>query len=248
MSDRNTLLAELLAGPRDFATDGNDWSVNRQAEALVKAAGWSIGPSDRSQCRGVLFACGVDVAKWHTMNSVERAGCDAVVVGDGRNGPLTLTLTAGGRKRAETILTVAGPDIGDVYKVGYVATTEAEAYAQARAQIGPYIEQTVVFEMISAAPAADWEELEWFTAAPGEVIVAHVDMLNLGDGWDGEVHYPEWVISATDPNVTVICQQTGVHYRLADLYDLTFQPPGVGTREGHRAGVTLIEPVGAGVR
>lgn len=242
------LMVELVeAGSMTFVGEpGVEWVAKRAAESFVKAAGWSIGPSDRSQCRGVLFSTAVAVSKWHVLTSIEQAGCDAVVTGDSRNGPLTLTVTACGRKRAAAKIAAGGPDINDVYRYGFVASNEAEAVAQARRQVAPFIERPVVFDYVIAGLTAEWDERESFTSMPGEIIVAHVDMLDVDRGWEvddlGGVLYPDWVLSADNPDQLVIHQETGTQFRLGDLYDLTFQPPGVGTREGHHRSATLIEP------
>lgn len=248
-----TVLAHLVpmvelveAGSVTFVGEpGVEWSAKRAVEGFVKAAGWSVGPSDRSQCRGVLFSTAVAVSKWHVLTAIERAGCDAVVTGDGRNGPLTLTVTACGRKRAAAKIAAGGPDINDVYRYGYVASNEQEGVVQARRQVAAFLERPVVFDYVIAGLTADWDDRESFTSMPGEIIVARVDLLDVDRGWeDDEVLYPDWVLSAADPDQTVIHQETGTQYRLGDLYDLTFQPPGVGTRAGHPRDVTLIEPSG----
>jgi len=74
--------------------DDTDWTAMHACEKWVKAEGYSIGPTDRTHCRGVLFEPGVRIAKWHSLTPTERAGCDAVVVGSNRNGPLTLQMPA----------------------------------------------------------------------------------------------------------------------------------------------------------
>ena len=240
------LLVELVdAGSMSFAGEpGVEWSSKRAVEAFVNAAGWSIGPTDRSHCRGVLFRTWTSVAKWHSLSSVERAGCDAVVVGDGRNGPLTLTITAGGRKRAAAKIAVGGPDINDVYRFGYVANDEVEADAQAQVQAAAFLHRSVVFEVVQAGIAADWDDRDWFSPRPGEVIVAHVDRVDVAGGFDGEVLYADWVLTPGDVDQLVIHQETGTQFRLGDLHDLLFQPPGVGTREGHHRDALLVEPSG----
>lgn len=240
------MIGLVEAGPMTFAGEpGVEWSSKRAAEAFVNAAGWSIGPTDRSHCRGVLFSTAVAVSKWHVLTPIERAGCDAVVTGDGRNGPLTLTVTGCGRKRAAAKVAAGGPDINDVYRFGYVANDEAEAEAQAQVQVAAFIGRPVVFNYVIAGLAAEWDDRDSFTSMPGEVIVARIDSVDVDGGFDGEVLYADWVLSADNPDQLVIHQETGTQYRLGDLYDLTFQPPGVGTREGHHRSATLIEPSGS---
>lgn len=61
-----------------------------EADRFIRERGWSVGPPDVTYRRGVLFERDVQIAKWKNLSPVERAECDAVLVGSSRTGPLRL--------------------------------------------------------------------------------------------------------------------------------------------------------------
>lgn len=68
-----------------------DFAATNEAERLLKAHGFAIGPSQRGAPRAVMFGNYI-VSKWKNLNRVEREFTHATLTGDGRNGPLTLRL------------------------------------------------------------------------------------------------------------------------------------------------------------
>lgn len=76
--------------PVVFEGDGSDFSAARQAEQWIRARGWSVGPTDRSHIRAVMFGPDWVIAKWRNLTECERGRTDAVLQGSGRKGPLTL--------------------------------------------------------------------------------------------------------------------------------------------------------------
>jgi len=78
-----------------FEHGGSDWDAMRNAEAAIRAADWSVGPSDVTGIRGVIAAPGVRIAKWKNLTPEERAECDGVLVGRGRDAHRMLRLPVG---------------------------------------------------------------------------------------------------------------------------------------------------------
>lgn len=66
------------------------FAAMRAAERYIRNRGWTVGPSQRSSPRGIMFDKYV-IAKWRNLSWAERVACDAYLVGNGRYGPLTIT-------------------------------------------------------------------------------------------------------------------------------------------------------------
>lgn len=80
-----------MTDPIVFPNDGSEWSAMHAAERHIREQGWSVGPTDITGRRGVVFQPDVRVAKWKNLTPAEQAACDAVLVGRSRNENLTLT-------------------------------------------------------------------------------------------------------------------------------------------------------------
>lgn len=86
-------LPELVeAGPnltiRFRGQAGHPFSASRQAEQWIRGMGWSIGPSDITRSRAVMYGPDWVIAKWKNLTAQEIAATDAIVTGSGRHGPL----------------------------------------------------------------------------------------------------------------------------------------------------------------
>lgn len=73
-----------------FTGDG-DFEAMRKAEAYIRDKGWTVGPNQRGAPRGVMFSDEYAIAKWRNLGPEHRRQLDAVLIGSGRYGPLTLT-------------------------------------------------------------------------------------------------------------------------------------------------------------
>lgn len=76
--------------PVVFEGNGSDFSAMREAERWIRERGWSVGPTDRSQIRAVMFGSDWVISKWRNLTEHERATTHAVLRGSNRHGPLTL--------------------------------------------------------------------------------------------------------------------------------------------------------------
>lgn len=77
--------------PIVFEHTGPEWSSKRAAEKFIRDQGWSVGWSDVTGCRAVVFRPDALVAKWRNLTAYERADADAYLLGRARTGDLTLT-------------------------------------------------------------------------------------------------------------------------------------------------------------
>jgi hypothetical protein len=68
-----------------------DFAATNEAEHLLEAAGFAIGPSQRGAPRAVMFG-NYTVAKWKNLNHDERRETHGTLTGDGREGPVTFRL------------------------------------------------------------------------------------------------------------------------------------------------------------
>lgn len=64
------------------------------AERFVREQGWSVGPTDVTGLRGILFRPGVLIAKWKNLTLAERAQCDAVMASQDGNRHGSVTIAA----------------------------------------------------------------------------------------------------------------------------------------------------------
>lgn len=69
------------------------------AEAWCRKRGISYGSSDRTGTIGLLVGDYV-IAKWQNLTPSERRACHGRIIGDGRNGPVTLRISRAALARA----------------------------------------------------------------------------------------------------------------------------------------------------
>ena len=82
--ERPWILAEFPASDVDFEPMYN-------AQAWIREQGWTVAPTQGGSPRGIFFDQVPHIAKWRNLNTGERAALDAVLLGRGRSGPLTIT-------------------------------------------------------------------------------------------------------------------------------------------------------------
>lgn len=70
---------------------GSTFAALYAAEAWCAARGISVGRSDGRNPSGLLYG-EYDIQKWHNLNARERAVLDGTLTGDGRNGPVTVSI------------------------------------------------------------------------------------------------------------------------------------------------------------
>lgn len=68
-----------------------EFRATHDAEALLKQAGFSIGPTQRGAPRAVMFGDYL-VAKWRGLNHDQRRKTHGTLTGDNRHGPLMFRL------------------------------------------------------------------------------------------------------------------------------------------------------------
>lgn len=72
-------------------TQKGDFAAMTAAEDFLRVAGFSIGSSERGSPRGIVFGdCAI--SKWRRLSSQDRDDMHGQMTGDGRNGPLTVTI------------------------------------------------------------------------------------------------------------------------------------------------------------
>lgn len=81
------------------------WAAKEACERFLRDRGFSIGISQAGAPRGVLFG-NFGISKWRNLRQADRDGLHATVTGDGREGPLRLTVLpacpSGARERLFT--------------------------------------------------------------------------------------------------------------------------------------------------
>lgn len=75
---------------KTFSQKG-DFEAMSAAENFLKVAGFSIGSSERGSPRGIMFG-DYDISKWRHLSQSEIDDLHGRMTGDGRNGPLTVTI------------------------------------------------------------------------------------------------------------------------------------------------------------
>lgn len=70
---------------------GEDFHALYACETALNIAGFSRGSYQRGAPCGALFG-DYQISKWRGMSEAERAGLHATFEGDGRNGPIILTI------------------------------------------------------------------------------------------------------------------------------------------------------------
>jgi hypothetical protein len=71
--------------------DLGDFAACHAAEIWLSKHGFSVGRMQGKHPRGVLFG-EYDIQKWRNLRSHERASLHATLLGDMRNGPVTVRL------------------------------------------------------------------------------------------------------------------------------------------------------------
>jgi hypothetical protein len=87
---------------RVFSAKG-DFEAMDEAETFLSERGFSIGTNQRGAPRGVMFG-DYSIEKWRNLNKREISELHGTLVGDGRNGPLTLTIFAAAPDEARRAL------------------------------------------------------------------------------------------------------------------------------------------------
>jgi hypothetical protein len=75
---------------RTFETKG-DFEAFNQANAFLRAHGFSHGPGSIELPQGVMFGA-YFIAKWPSITAADRDALDGLMSGDGRNGPITVEI------------------------------------------------------------------------------------------------------------------------------------------------------------
>ncbi|HBI70677.1 MAG TPA: hypothetical protein DDZ22_17230 [Massilia sp.] len=82
----------------EFRNEGT-FEAMRAAEAWLDARGFSVGPSQVCAPRAIWHGdCWI--SKWRNLSPKERAQAHALMEGDGRNGPVWITLTKAATEEA----------------------------------------------------------------------------------------------------------------------------------------------------
>lgn len=72
-------------------TGEDDFSAMIAAERFLKAAGFSVGSTQRGDPRGIMFG-EYDIPKWRNLNQSERKSLHGQMTGNMRSGPVTVTI------------------------------------------------------------------------------------------------------------------------------------------------------------
>jgi len=87
-------LGKALPHRKTFA-DAGDFAACRAAEDWLRKHDYAVGRMERGMPRGLMIgADDWDIQKWHNLRAHERRALDGVLVGDMRNGPVVVMLTA----------------------------------------------------------------------------------------------------------------------------------------------------------
>lgn len=70
-----------------------DFEATRAAERWLAERDYSVGHAQRGAPRGILHG-DFDIQKWRNLRRHEREALDGLVLGDTRNGPVIVRLTA----------------------------------------------------------------------------------------------------------------------------------------------------------
>lgn len=69
------------------------FAASYAAEAWLRDRGFSVGPSQACGPQAIWFGdCAI--SKWRNLSAKERRECHAILEGDGREGPMRITLRA----------------------------------------------------------------------------------------------------------------------------------------------------------
>ena len=72
-------------------TEAGEWAAKQACERFLSERGFSIGRSQAASPRGVLFG-DYNIQKWRNLRPADRDTLHALVTGDGRYGPVTITI------------------------------------------------------------------------------------------------------------------------------------------------------------
>ena len=70
---------------------GSAFAAYDQARGALRAAGFSIGHTQKGKPTGLLSG-DVDIQKWRNLSASDRAALHGTITGDFRNGPVRVTL------------------------------------------------------------------------------------------------------------------------------------------------------------
>lgn len=68
-----------------------DFAATSYAEKMLEQAGFAVGSSQRGSPRGIMFG-NYHVSKWRNLRPSEIEQLHGQIIGDGRNGPLTIKI------------------------------------------------------------------------------------------------------------------------------------------------------------
>jgi hypothetical protein len=88
---RDEFAMAALTGIISGETFSAIFSAAHAAQAFLSARGFSYGPSQRDGPQGILFGEFI-IAKWRNLTAKERAQVHGTIAGNGRHGPITVTL------------------------------------------------------------------------------------------------------------------------------------------------------------
>jgi len=90
-------------------TGEDDFQASYAAADWLEARGFSVASSQRGAPRGILFGDFI-IAKWRNLSAREKADLHGVMTGDGRRGPITVTLYAHAPEAAQAAWQDEGAD------------------------------------------------------------------------------------------------------------------------------------------
>lgn len=91
MSER--IPVSLLRFPQTVFRETGDFAARDAAERWCSQRGVSVGRAQRGAPCGLLYG-EFDIQKWRNLRSGDRAALDGIMVGDLRDGPVTVYLKA----------------------------------------------------------------------------------------------------------------------------------------------------------
>lgn len=108
-----SLEAESLSLRRIIEAEG-DFAACLIAERFLTKAGFSVGRMQRGDPRGIMLG-EYDIQKWRNLSARDRKGLHGVLVGNMREGPITIQIYPHAPHAAKTsfLLTVHDEDVGD---------------------------------------------------------------------------------------------------------------------------------------
>ena len=72
-------------------TEAGEWAAKQACDRFLAERGFSVGSPQAGSPRGVLFG-DYSIQKWRNLRPADRDALHALVTGDGRYGPITVTI------------------------------------------------------------------------------------------------------------------------------------------------------------